>query len=129
MSATTTDNPISLSIQQTLVDYKLHISGDSGLNANQSALEPANVHDNITQTSNPHNWPRHHNRIPNYRPINRNLDMVDRPNGRNGAEVMFIAIMFTGVAMNAVSLPLRTLGGFYVRKHMKFVCMREADSS
>jgi len=107
MSATTTDNPITLTIQRTLADYDLHISGETGPNSSQSPIEPPNAIHNTPQVSNPHNWPRDYHRVPNYRPINRNLDMVQRPNGSSGPETAFITVMFTGIAINAVSSPPR----------------------
>jgi len=92
-------------MQQTLDDYKLHISGNADPNSPHSTITSATVLNSTTHVSNPSNWPRHHRRIPNYRSLNRDVDTVERPNGVNPAETMFITVMFTGVAMNAVSFP------------------------
>lgn len=117
MSATATNNSIAISMQQTLADYKLHVSGETDTNSLGSTIE--NVPSKTTQVSNPHSWPRRHNRIPNYRPINRNnMDSVERPNGSNGAEKVFITIMFTGVATNAVSFSQAYDGIPHVRFEM-----------
>lgn len=50
-------------------------------------------------------WPQEYHRTPSYRPINRDLIGPERPGGSNGPERVFITLMFTGVATNAVSGP------------------------
>jgi hypothetical protein len=100
MSVTTTANPITHTIQSTLQDYDIHVTGHID-NTNET-------NDDVTLSSsaavqNPSRWPRDHHRIPNYRPINRHLNLAERPNGSNGIEHTFLLFMFTGVALNAVS--------------------------
>lgn len=102
MSVTTIVTPITYTLQSTLQDYEIHISGDNTNEANiDTTLNPSPI---FTLVHNPPGWPRDHNRIPNYRPLNRNLNLEERPNGSNGIERTFLFIMFTGVALNAVSL-------------------------
>lgn len=104
MSTTITDNPITISSRQTLAEYDIHhTGGDRGMNG---MIVPPNTSNIPESVDNPSSWPRDQYRIPNYRPINRHLIAADRPNGSNGAERVFITLMFTGVSLNAVSQPL-----------------------
>ncbi|EMR84001.1 hypothetical protein ACHAP3_001544 [Botrytis cinerea] len=99
MSTTTTDNPITISSRQTLAEYNIHYTGDDvGINGTTAPPNTSNTTQNV---ENPSFWPRSHNRVPNYRPTNRNLSFAERPNGSNGPEIVFITLMFTGVALNA----------------------------
>lgn len=82
-------------LQGVLEDYKIHLTGD-----NPSSDQPEST---STRVSNPPNWPTEHRRIPDYRPVDRNRDVESRPNGENAFARVFLTIMFTGVAMNAVS--------------------------
>lgn len=101
MSATTTENPAAINLRQTLGDYEIHITGDGNdysdeiSQPNTSSVNPVAV--------NPSSWPQDYHRVPDYRPINRQLSGPGRPNGANVAERLFIIVMFTGVALNAVS--------------------------
>ncbi|TGO07807.1 hypothetical protein BTUL_0244g00040 [Botrytis tulipae] len=99
MSATITDNPMTISSRQTLAEYDIHHTGD-GRAMNDMILPPdtSNIPENV---DNPSSWPRDQYRIPNYRPINRHLIAAERPNGSNGAERVFMTLMFTGVSLNA----------------------------
>jgi len=99
MSVTTTDNPITLSLRQTLGDYEVHVSGDS---ADGGEITSPNTSNQRPAVENPSFWPQDHHRIPNYRPINRNLSYAQRPNGTVLPEQIFLTFMFTGVALNAV---------------------------
>lgn len=103
MSVTTTDNPITLSLRQTLNDYEVHLTGDSNDTQSQIA-EPNPRSRSELAAQNPPSWPQEYHRMPNYRPINRNLSFAERPGGSNGVEQLFITVMFTGVSLNAVSL-------------------------
>ncbi|KAF7890882.1 uncharacterized protein EAF01_010691 [Botrytis porri] len=64
-------------------------------------IEPLNTSNIPENVDNPSFWPRDQYRIPDYRPINRHLIAAERPNGSNGAERVFITLMFTGVSLNA----------------------------
>ncbi|TGO52898.1 hypothetical protein BOTNAR_0311g00090 [Botryotinia narcissicola] len=99
MSATITDNPITISSRQTLAEYDIHHTGDDrGMN---DMIVPPNTSNIPGNVNNPSSWPQDQYRIPNYRPINRHLIAAERPNGSNGAERVFITLMFTGVSLNA----------------------------
>lgn len=100
MSVTTTQNPVTGSVLQVLADYDLHHSGDPAQpreadNPNQRPQPAAN---------NPDWWPSNYNRIPPHRPINRNLDLEQRPGGVNIIERTFIFTMLNGCGINAVCL-------------------------
>lgn len=82
-------------LEGVLSDYTIHLTGYDPATGEGSAT-------NANTISNPPNWPTDHRRIPNYRPIDRNRDAESRPNG-TGFERVFLTIMFSGVAMNAVS--------------------------
>lgn len=102
MSVTTTASPITYTLQSTLQDYEVHVSGGDTNEANiDASLHPSSL---STLVQNPPDWPRDHNRIPNYRPLNLHLNPEERPNGSDGFEHAFLLVMFTGVALNAVSL-------------------------
>lgn len=85
------------SVVRLLADYELHHS-DSDSNA------PAPNPRSETQSENPEWWPNDHRRIPDYRPINRELVGEMRPAGTNMAEAWFITTMLSGVTINAVSI-------------------------
>lgn len=90
MSNTVTATQVS----QVLEDYKIHLTGAS--EEDTSIQETPRV-------VNPPNWTTDRRRVPEYRPINRNLNMEERPNGVVLPETIFISIMFTGVFTEAVS--------------------------
>ena len=54
-------------------------------------------------TGNPANWPTEFRRVPPYRPVNRNLDRSERPNGSNPVEAVVANIMLQGVQLQSVS--------------------------
>ena len=87
-------------MRQTLGEYALHITNDQTVPAE---IDPPDTSNASAEVENPVDWPRDHHNIPDYRPLNRNLAGPERPNGMNPGEVAFIAVMFTGVFMNAVS--------------------------
>ncbi|XMA08028.1 hypothetical protein WAI453_000819 [Rhynchosporium graminicola] len=60
MSFTTTANPIALSLQQTLGEYEVRITGDS--NETQDLKPPNSQRPNTMP--NPANWPREYHRVP-----------------------------------------------------------------
>ena len=98
MSVTTTQNPVTGSVLQVLADYDLHHSGDP---AHPREAERPNLRPEPS-INNPHWWPSDHNRVPPYRPINRNLDLEQRPDGANAIERTFIFVMLNGCGLNAV---------------------------
>ncbi|KAG4422624.1 hypothetical protein IFR04_004245 [Cadophora malorum] len=97
MSVTTTANPITLSLQQTLGDYEVHVTGDS-----QETRPVASQNSRRSNAvANPPSWPRNYHRVPPHRPVNRDLDWSERPLGANPGEKLFLNVMFTGVSSNA----------------------------
>jgi len=93
MSVTTTDNPTATQLHRILDDYTIHLTGGETQPVNQREQEPV---------ENPANWPREYHNVPAYRPINRNLNLADRPGGTNPIEYWFIFTMLRGVWLNAV---------------------------
>ncbi|KAH8594826.1 hypothetical protein B0O99DRAFT_623735 [Bisporella sp. PMI_857] len=116
MSVTTTDNPMSSALHDTLQDYEIHMTGD-----NRNIDTGLNISETSAVIGNPHYWPRDRHRIPNYRPINRNLNLAERPRGSNGVEQVFLAVMFNGVALNAVcQLELSRCGARLANLNLNF---------
>ncbi|PVH75031.1 hypothetical protein DL98DRAFT_467007 [Cadophora sp. DSE1049] len=97
MSVTTTAKPITLSLQQTLGDYEVHVTGDS---QETRPVESLNSRRSNAVT-NPPSWPRDYHRVPPRRLVNRDLDWSERPLGANPGEKLFLNVMFTGVSLNA----------------------------
>lgn len=99
MSVTTSTNTISQSVLHLLADYELHHS--------EALVEPGIVEGQNPRSEphseNPEWWPTDHRGVPDYRPINRNLDRELRPAGSFLMETCFIIIMLGGVAINSVS--------------------------
>ena len=103
MSVTTSTNTTTQSVLHVLAEYDLHHSGNP---ANSSEAAPPNPRrEQDISSSNPPGWDQGHNRVPPYRPINRNLDMEMRPGGANVPEAIFIATLLNGVSLNAVGIP------------------------
>jgi len=94
MSVTVTDNPITSTLHSTLQDYEIHVTGDAA-----DIDQTLNERESSSSAQNPHYWPRDHHRIPNHRPINRNLNLAERPRGSHPIETAFVFVMFTGVAL------------------------------
>lgn len=89
-------------IDDTLKDYTLHFSAATPGSATASQ---AGQQTDATFSSdlNPDYWPTQYRRIPPYRPINKNLDLAERPNGSNRAEWLFVQVMMNGVRLQSVS--------------------------
>ncbi|KAJ9102965.1 hypothetical protein QFC19_004522 [Naganishia cerealis] len=51
----------------------------------------------LVDATNPEDWPEDVRGMPDYRPINRNLDYSIRPMGANNIEWTFLQFMFSGV--------------------------------
>ncbi|KAH8682855.1 hypothetical protein BGZ60DRAFT_206094 [Tricladium varicosporioides] len=66
----------------------------------QRSAEPSGLQRAL---NNPEDWPDNHRRIPQYRPINRELDQSQRRVYQNNGERMFLTVMFTGVRVNAAN--------------------------
>jgi hypothetical protein len=98
MSVTTTANPRTYEVQAVLADYDLHHSGaaDDG-DAVQNTNQPS-------QQSNPSDWPTDYRRVPPYRPVNMELDQDERRVYNAFIERAFVAILFTGVVAQSVSI-------------------------
>ncbi|KAH9218662.1 hypothetical protein DL95DRAFT_360385 [Leptodontidium sp. 2 PMI_412] len=120
MSTTTIDNPIRLSLQQTLNDYELHLTGADDNTRNEiTPPNPRSRSNSELIAQNPPSWPRDYHRVPNRRAINHALRFSDRPGGSNVAEQIFIIVMFTGVSLNA---GVAQLWGMTGGKVFKGVC-------
>ncbi|KAL3422097.1 hypothetical protein PVAG01_06253 [Phlyctema vagabunda] len=91
----TTTTVTTRQLDQVLQDYKIRLTG-AGEETEASAQEQQ-----AAPVSNPTNWPTDRNRVPPYRPINRNLNLQERSFGSNVPETIFLTIMFSGVALNA----------------------------
>ncbi|KAI1849468.1 hypothetical protein JX265_012717 [Neoarthrinium moseri] len=95
MSVTTTDNPVTSTISETLQDYEIHLTGEQD-------LPPRHVWVPLTDhqpppVDNPVGWDNAHRGVPNYRPVNTQLDFAQRPYGSNGVETGFVFLMLNGV--------------------------------
>jgi hypothetical protein len=102
MSVTTTANPIHYSLQTVLADYDLHHTEeehDTSLNAHPAPS---------SSQANPSSWPTEHRRVPEFRPINTELDQSERRVFLSGVEQVFVGVMFTGVYLQSVSTSLET---------------------
>ena len=93
MSVTTTQNPQTYSIARTLADYNLHHSEldseehDATLNHRPTATT-ASVVDS---------WETEYRRVPQPRPIDRELDFDSRNTTLNNIERFFLFNMFGGI--------------------------------
>lgn len=101
MSVTTTANTTTQSIIHVLADYELTHSGEE-----QQSLDPVQPpnprSEEVEQADNPEWWPDNYDGIPNYRPINYNLDRESRPWARPGVETAFVWTMLNGVGIVSV---------------------------
>jgi len=98
MSVTTTSNTVTGSALRLLADYELHHSGDF---VESGVVEAPNTRPEET-AQNPDWWPTNHRRIPDHRPVNRELDHDLRPAGSFFMEQCFVWTMLGGVTVNAV---------------------------
>lgn len=122
MSVTTTDNPITSTLADTLQDYEIRLTGAQDLPAaaqrqdeNAPLLSqeqqqqqfpdwvPLTDHAAPVGVENPPDWDTEHRGVPRYRPINYNLNREVRPWGSNPIETAFVLHMFHGVWLTAVS--------------------------
>ncbi|KAB5563072.1 hypothetical protein GE09DRAFT_1219654 [Coniochaeta sp. 2T2.1] len=109
MSATTTDNAVTTTLQADhLQDYNIRLTGGGGGDSTQLQQRPAgpNTDNRPPQqgaVENPSWWDDEHRQVPPYRPVNRNLDLEQRPWGSNPVESAFVFHMLHGVWLNSVS--------------------------
>lgn len=109
MSVTTTDNPITTTLQQDyLQDYNIRLTGgssssDNELSGHQTHISPPNTDNHPQAVQNPSGWYDQHRDVPPYRPVNTNLDREQRPWGSNAVESAFVFHMLHGVWLNSVS--------------------------
>jgi hypothetical protein len=99
-TVTSTRETAPSSLDNILADYQLHHSGGG-------PATPA-ISSNATQhrrqaAAGPESWDTTHRRVPPYRPTNRDRDPAETRVYTSRVEQVFIALMFTGVAINAVS--------------------------
>lgn len=59
------------------------------------------------ESESPVDWPVEMRGVPDYRPLDRNVDYASRPMGQNNIEYTFLLFMFTGVRITGVSTGLR----------------------
>lgn len=100
MSVTTVDNPITTAVSRAVLsDYDVHLTGHETVAPPNSDSRPQQT----PEVANPPDWDTEHRGVPPYRPINRDLDLTQRPLGGNPVGDVFVTTMFTGVFTNAVS--------------------------
>lgn len=119
MSVTTTDNPITTTINNRdvlLQDYQIHLTGGGG---DDKTPAPPNTDNRPPPALNPPGWPADHRGVPPYRPINTGLDRSQRPWGGNPVGDVFVFTMLHGVWLNSVCLP----GGCILSTVLISVCM------
>ncbi|KAH6684669.1 hypothetical protein B0J14DRAFT_527561 [Halenospora varia] len=79
---------------------KSKTNGSAKISQSQRSTEPSSLQRAL---NNPEHWPDNHRRIPQYRPINRELDQSQRRVYQNNGERVFLTIMFTGVRVNVAA--------------------------
>jgi hypothetical protein len=92
----------TLSNISLLADYQIHHS--DGLSADAGYQGQSQTTEQNSGQSNPESWESGYRRVPNHRPVNRELDYNERPAGINTAEYCFIQTMLQGVRLMAVRL-------------------------
>ncbi|KAK8041326.1 hypothetical protein PG994_014333 [Apiospora phragmitis] len=113
MSVTTTDNPITSTLSDTLQDYEIRLTGAQDLPQPQQEDAPLLPQNNqfpdwvpltdhaAPDVEDPPDWDTEHRGVPRYRPINYHLDREQRPWGSNAIETGFVLHMFHGVWLTA----------------------------
>lgn len=79
-----------------LNDYHIQLTGS------RDAL-PVKVTRRRATGRNPPKWSTKYRRVPPHRPVNKHLDLSERPNGSNTGEWVFVNVMLNGVRLNSVS--------------------------
>jgi len=110
MSVTTTDNPVTTTLQHDyLQDYNIRLTGGDQVHATEQHSAPPNTDNRPPEiVENPPGWDDQHRDVPPYRPVNTNLDREQRPWGSNPIESAFVFHMLHGVWLNSVSLCWQT---------------------
>lgn len=80
----------------SLSDYRIQLTGST------DAL-PVKITCRRVTDKNPPYWPKNYRRVPPHRPINKYLDLSERPNGATTGEWVFVNVMLNGVRLNSVS--------------------------
>lgn len=99
MSVTVTENRTTYSFARTLADYDVHHSEE---------IEDASQHlDHRPEPEgtgqNPPDWEENYRRVPQYRPIDHELDVQFRSTYTNNIERAFLWNMFTGIRLVSVN--------------------------
>ncbi|ORY71828.1 uncharacterized protein BCR38DRAFT_418166 [Pseudomassariella vexata] len=109
MSVTTLDRLITSTLSESLQDYEIQLTGAQDLP--QHRWVPLSDHE-VPALENPPNWDAEHRGVPNYRPVNTQLDRSQRPWGSNAIETGFVFSMLHGVWLTSmVSWTWRQTGG------------------
>ena len=98
MSVTVTENPATYSFARTLADYDIHHSADDEVVS--ADLNPRPAPQGTGQ--NPPDWEDNFRRVPEYRPIDHDIDFEYRNVYSNVIERAFVWNLFTGVQLVAV---------------------------
>ncbi|CAD0106666.1 unnamed protein product, partial [Aureobasidium uvarum] len=108
MSVTLTENRTVYSLGRTLADYDLQHSGEENDVSEAPNSRPAPQ----GAGNNPADWEDTFRRVPDYRPIDHNLDFAYRDTTQNGIERAFIWNMFNGIVLTSATNRLwRATGG------------------
>lgn len=98
MSVTLTENRTVYSLGRTLADYDLQHSGEE-----TDVSETPNSRPAPQETgNNPADWADNFRRVPDYRPVDYDLDFAYRDTTQNGIERAFIWNMFSGIVLTSV---------------------------
>jgi len=117
MSVTQTQNAAYYRSLHVLADYELHHSAEP---PHTEELEPHPAGETSID-GNPADWDITHNRVPAYRPTNRNLDLSTRAVYQNPVERVFVSLLFGGVYTVHVSDEM-TLGVTHWREEIADDC-------
>jgi hypothetical protein len=121
MSVTLTENRTVYSLGRTLADYDLQHSGEE-----TDVSEAPNSRSAPQETgNNPADWADNFRRVPDYRPVDYDLDFAYRDTTQNGIERAFIWNMFSGIVLTSVWGPgLSGTGGFDM---LTLICRRRTE--
>lgn len=102
MSVTLTENRTVYSLGRTLADYDLQHSGEENDVSESPNSRPAPQ----GAGNNPADWEDNFRRVPDYRPVDYDLDFAYRDTTQNGIERAFIWNMFSGIVLTSVRVVL-----------------------
>ena len=109
MSVTTTANPRTYNLQNTLADYDLHHSSEEPARHEDTLNAHPRSYPQGNGARNPQDWPADHRRVPAYRPVDPELDQSQRRVYPIPAVRAFVGVMFTGVFIEAVGITISLL--------------------